>query len=306
MQCPACHEPVAVWVAFCPHCGTRQSAHEAEPTATEPTEAEPTEAESPELAITDPVQDPSLTAELFGDHDDATPAAGADAGLTEAHHPAAVTAPAPVAAPTVPVAAVAGGQPVTPGPGEPEWTEWDDEEPPRRGAAVWLIGVAAAFVVVTLGFVAWSMMRVDGSDQASNSPTARTTTSARPTPGEASAPASPEASPSASASPSVASPSATPSPSASPVGEVPAGAISCGVSGTGDAAAVFAKDAQTSCPFALQVGNAYRAANSAGAPASITANSPVTGKDYTLVCTGVTPTTCVADTGATVFLTRAG
>ena len=306
MQCPACHEPVAVWATFCPHCGARQGAPEPDPRAADPTSAP--EAVESGKAPADPTPESSLTAELFGVPVDPTHSDG----MPPVEDPYAVYAAAPVADAGAAAAAAGFGAPTGSAVGpehgthplvsrpEPEWTQWDDEvEPPRKGAASWLLGVAAAIVVLTLGFVMWSFLSVGETGDASNSPTALTTTSARPAPGQSS--------PQASASAASPSPSAgSPSPSATPAGAVPAGAISCGGSGAGDAAAVFAADANTSCPFAVEVGNAYRAANSGGAPASITAKSPVTGKDYSLVCSGSVPTTCVADSGATVYLTRAG
>jgi len=85
---------------------------------------------------------------------------------------------------------------------------------------------------------------------------------------------------------------------------VPQGSIACGVTGSGDTAAVYAGHPNTSCPFAQEVANAYRATGASGGSVEVRAHSPVTGKDYTLTCTGTLPTTCVAATGATVLLTR--
>lgn len=312
MQCPACHEPVAVWVAFCPHCGARQG-----------TGAEQSAAEAPSEAIpaAEAHDQPSLTAELFGAPLGAAADPPAPHDDPEAYAAAPVTEPAPVTESTPVLVAhepIEAAQPTAAWPGaarrtgedsgfppaaaEPAWTQWEDEEPPRKGLAPWLIGAAAALVVLTLGFVVWSFVKVEDGSQASNSPIASTTTSPRATPGQSSA--APSANAPATPSPTPSSPS--PSPSTTPAGPLPEGAAPCGVTGIGDTAAVFAGGANTSCPFALEVASAYRAADSKGAPASITAKSPVTGKDYTLVCTGTLPTTCTTDSGATVYVTREG
>lgn len=55
--------------------------------------------------------------------------------------------------------------------------------------------------------------------------------------------------------------------------------------------------ADTSCPFALNVEAAWTVS---GATNYITANSPVTGLNYTMYCTGSDPTTCTGGNNALV------
>ncbi len=74
----------------------------------------------------------------------------------------------------------------------------------------------------------------------------------------------------------------------------PAGATtSCGQ-------AVFA-GADTSCPFAQNVEQAYSNSNSPGTgTTTVTAVSPVTSQAYTMQCTGQMPVTCQGGTNALV------
>lgn len=60
--------------------------------------------------------------------------------------------------------------------------------------------------------------------------------------------------------------------------------------------AVYA-GADTSCPFALNVEAAWTVS---GATNYITANSPATGLNYTMYCTGSDPTTCTGGNNALV------
>lgn len=262
MQCPSCHEPVAIWAAFCPHCGVSMNEAQDAPETTE-----------------------SLTSELFG-----------GPGAAAVSEPV-VTEPLPTAVPTeaVPVGTVPPEEaaPVAP----PAASAPSQAERSGASGATALMVAASVIIAAALGFAAWSILRV-GADDASNSPTAATTTSPRPSAsGTSAAPTTPAPS-SATASPSA---SATPSASTTPDGAVPAGAIACGVTGEGDTAAVYSANANTSCPFAQEVANVFRAS---GGASTFTAHSPVTGKDYVMTCSGTLPTTCVANTGATVYLTK--
>ena len=57
----------------------------------------------------------------------------------------------------------------------------------------------------------------------------------------------------------------------------------------------------TSCPFALNVEQAYSNSNSQGSgTTTVTAQSPVTGQSYTMQCTGQWPVTCQGGTNALV------
>lgn len=271
MKCPACGEPVALWAAFCPHCGTP-------------------------LSGADRAEEESLTNELFGESDPAVQ----DTRPDIPHEPP-VVASAPTAALPDPAPSVGDGGVGAAGAdgGSAAYQPLPDE--PHRGSGAMAFMIAAAiFLAASLGFAVWSILRVD-SGEASNSPQA-STTSPRPSTGPTSE--APSASPSMSAStpgPSSSAPSPSPSASESPAGPLPDGAIACGVSGEGDTGAVYAANANTSCPFAQEVATVYRAS---GGASQVTAHSPVTGKDYVVTCSGTLPVTCVADTGATVYLTR--
>ncbi len=310
MQCPSCQEPVAIWAAFCPHCGA--SLNESMQDSTPDSEPDVEAAAS---------RDSSLTSELFGGEPTAPTTPSPTSPAADPGSPAASAAGAPgtIAAGTEAGAAAAqasarpsedtGSHDDAPAPartgaaaaGEhPAHAPAEPSEPRRASGATALMVAAAAIVAAALMFAAWSILRVGGTDDASNAPTGTTTTSPRP-----SVSVSPDAASSAAASPSATpSPSASASASASVEGAVPQVSIACGVTGSGDTAAVYAGHPNTSCPFAQEVANAYRATGASGGSVEVRAHSPVTGKDYTLTCTGTLPTTCVAATGATVLLTR--
>jgi len=248
VQCPACQENVAIWAAYCPHCGASLT-------------------QSADLSVDDDAADAelSLTSELFGGRE--APQGGD-------------TVEDPSAAP--------GGEPAA------YEESYGVHERKRASGATALMVAAALIVAAALGFATWSIFRVGSADEASNSPTSSTTTSPRPSVrGTSAAPTTP--------APSSSAPGASPTPSDTADSGVPAGAIACGVTGDGDTAAVYSANANTSCPFAQEVANVYRAS---GGASQITARSPVTGKDYVMTCSGTLPTTCVADTGATVYLTK--
>lgn len=226
-------------------------------------------------------EEASLSQEIFGPDHPTTERTG---GYPGGDHPGSSDATPPPAA---------GGA----------WDMAEDAGPSRRGLAM-VLGAAAVLVALALGFLVWSVLRVDDTVDARPA----TTVSAPSPTGTSAGEPSPAGSDVPGASPSVApspSPSPSPSVSRSPAGPLPAGAVACGVPGAGDTAAVYSGNRNTSCPFALEVAAAYRLVEGEPDPVEITAHSPVTGKDYTLTCTGVAPTTCVTTTGATVFLTRA-
>lgn len=285
MQCPTCEQPVAVWAAFCPHCGAAQRPEGESVQATDSSQG-PAEPEG------------SLTDELFAagpSSSEVPPAWEPPAQQPPAWQPPAQTQALPMpASPATP--AYTSGQP-----GPQEWHTAYEPEERRGGAGRWLVVIAAAAVVLAVVFAAWSLFRTD--EGASNASSGQTTTSPRPTTSStASGQQSPSAtSPSASASPSASTPSASTS-----AGPAPEGSIACGSVGAGPATGVFAADQNTSCPFALAVQKAYAAAPTAGGDVEISATSPVTNKAYTLRCTGTALVTCTADSGATVYLVQQG
>ena len=284
MQCPACTRQVAAWADFCPHCGAPQTV-------------------GATAAVPDPTPDPtpvidtapdayagesfSLLDEVFATTEDDRN------GPFDVEPEALEVEPEPVdvALPAEPEQR-AEPLPTTALPLDPRPVSSADLEPTPDGArpasSRWILTLAGGLVAVTLLVVLWSVLRVDGS------------TGSEAASGASGMSPSASGSTSPSASDPSGSPSATPSP-------LPAGAISCGTSQTAggkDSSAVFTPDANTTCPFALAVATAYRTAAPNGGEAAITAHSPVTNLDYALTCTGALPTTCRADSGATVFLTR--
>ena len=268
MQCPTCEQPVAVWAAFCPHCGAAQRPEGESVQATDSSQG-PAEPEG------------SLTDELFA------------AGPSSSEVPPAWEPP-PQQPPEWQPPAQTQALPMPASPATPAYTS-GQPGPMRRMRRL------LASAVLAVVFAAWSLFRTD--EGASNASSGQTTTSPRPTTSStASGQQSPSAtSPSASASPSASTPSASTS-----AGPAPEGSIACGSVGAGPATGVFAADQNTSCPFALAVQKAYAAAPTAGGDVEISATSPVTNKAYTLRCTGTALVTCTADSGATVYLVQQG
>ena len=297
MQCPACTRQVAAWADFCPHCGAAQivtAPHAQTEAQTDAYAGEP-------VSLTDevfgwsgpetPVADDHAETPIESTPVESTPIQPSSIEATPIQPMPVVVPPAPVMPPTRPVHlsqedADRSGEGGHGGDGE------DEGRLARPGSARALLMVAGALVAATLIVILWSVLRVDAPDDQE--------TAASPS-GSASASAvAPPSGPATSSASASASPSVTPSP-------LPAGAISCGTSesaGSADTAAIFTPDPNTTCPFALAVATAYRSAAPEGGEASVTANSPVTGQDYALTCTGALPTVCRADSGATVYLTR--
>ena len=153
------------------------------------------------------------------------------------------------------------------------------------------LAVAATALVVTRG-VPWS----DTADQTTDDdalaaevtePTGTPTTVPDPTP--ASPSATPQATPDTAPTPS---PDGPPTPVA-----IPAGFTSCGT-GT-DGVRVFGNEV-TSCPFALNVADAWTQA-----PDSLVlfeVPSPVTGQTYDMRCSGTEPVRCTGGNNAAVLI----
>jgi len=83
---------------------------------------------------------------------------------------------------------------------------------------------------------------------------------------------------------------------------VPPGSKECGHFGTGPLAAAGTANETTSCPFSLNVHEAYLATGLNGTPGQVTAYSPVTEKWYTLDCSGWQPVLCTGGVAARVIL----
>ncbi len=99
---------------------------------------------------------------------------------------------------------------------------------------------------------------------------------------------------------------ATPRPTATPPAypDVTArpGAKLCAPSGSGPYSGVATGNASTSCAFALNVRAAYVGAGVNGATRTVQASSPVTGKTYTVVCSGDQPAVCTGGNNGYVLL----
>ena len=77
-----------------------------------------------------------------------------------------------------------------------------------------------------------------------------------------------------------------------PAVTVPPGSKECSRTGTGPFAASGTANESTSCPFAINVREAYLKAGLNGAPGQIVAFSPTTGLTYTMDCAGAQPVLC--------------
>jgi hypothetical protein len=165
--------------------------------------------------------------------------------------------------------------------------------PRKRGAGRHLpliTGVLAGLLVVGLGFIAISgsgLMSTPKTGAASGAPTQKTSTKATASQSQT------ESSP---------SPTLTQSSSAYPDVSVPAGSKECARTGTGPFDAVGTANESTSCPFAVNVRDAYVAAGLNGTPGHVTASSPVTGQSYDMTCSGSQPVLCTGGVAARVVL----
>jgi hypothetical protein len=75
------------------------------------------------------------------------------------------------------------------------------------------------------------------------------------------------------------------------------GAIPSGAGGCGSGIYV---NAQTSCPFALNVASDYLSSGSS----SVTSYSPATGNTYAMTCSGADPVVCTGGNNAAVYIDR--
>ncbi len=106
--------------------------------------------------------------------------------------------------------------------------------------------------------------------------------------------------------PAPATPSASTRPASTPTGYppviVPAGGKECGRFGEGPLSAVGTENASTSCPFALNVRDAYVQSGLNGATGTVTAYSPVTKLTYKMSCNGSQPALCTGGKAARVIV----
>lgn len=203
--------------------------------------------------------------------DDAAPSRGDDAA---AHQGGAATPP-----PTAPRPARA------PLPRIPE-------DRPRRaralGIVLLLLGALAAGALIALG-VLYLMER----DEPVASPTT-SQTSEQP-------PAEEEPTEQPAEEPTTSSPTSSETTPPERTGELPSGATACG--GPKDGISAGRTNDVTSCPFAMAVRDAYLAADPGDdGAATLTVASPVTGRSYTMRCSGAVVTTCTGGNDASVVL----
>jgi hypothetical protein len=166
--------------------------------------------------------------------------------------------------------------------------EVDDR--PRRGGAlapvVLLVGVAV------LGLLVWWLLPGRGGDDTTVA--AGPSTSATPSGDAASE------TPTSTPSPAASGPSGVPTTPGSPRAiRMATGSTSCGDAGSG--ALAWSGNDVTSCEFALETATALSSA-SATLPATVTATSPVTKKDYTMACENTTPVRCTGGNDAVVYV----
>lgn len=186
--------------------------------------------------------------------------------------------------------------PVPPLPPAPAPHAWPWESPPvpppppsvRRDPALILIGVLVlALVVAALLFFMNRPVR------AADPPVpAEQTAAGTPRPVDSYSPP-----PTASEYPD---PSETPTTVVYP--DVTISGLECGREGDGPYAAAASGNINTTCPFALNVGEEYRERGANGDPVTLYVYSPSTGDWYYLDCSGDQPVTCVNTTKAVVYL----
>ncbi|WP_424808123.1 hypothetical protein [Rhodococcus sp. 27YEA15] len=183
-----------------------------------------------------------------------------------------------------------------------------DPEPPRRNGWAITVGVLATVAVLSVfGAFAWVLWPKNVPDASAGGSVSGITSVASATPGPTvTTTAKPTTTPPTRTTlPTTTLPSTTlPSITAAPAAAFPAGASPCtptaaGTSGFRESAT---GSANTSCQFAEAVRAAFPV-HSADGSSSISARSPVTGKDYRMTCTtaaGVS--TCRGGDGAIVYL----
>ena len=202
---------------------------------------------------------------------------------------ARVETPAPLASPPAASGQATGGIPMVTTP----VTAHDNR---RAGKGRWVaFGVLAVVLALTavalVVFVGLPLLRGDDdSQEATASATDEPTATVAPQPTETAFPVQP--------TPESTSGTADPTQSAGPgPAEIPAGFKSCGAATAGDA--VFANEV-TSCPFALNVANAWGVAID---PSLLTdVPSPVTGETYDMRCSGSGPALCEGGNDAAVLI----
>ena len=166
-----------------------------------------------------------------------------------------------------------------------------------RGAGILLLILTSVVVGALLAYLALTQLRGDEpSGAGSSEETAQEQGSSTQSPSQS--PSSAESSPAEASSSTSSSSSST---TAERTGELPSGATACG--GAKDGIAVGRTTSVTSCPFAVAVRDAYLAADPGDdGSATLEVRSPVTGRSYSMRCTGDVVTTCTGGNDASVVL----
>lgn len=165
---------------------------------------------------------------------------------------------------------------------------------PARVVGIALLLLASVLVGAALAYLALTQLRDDGGNAAPDTGAESTQTSSATSEESQSSP------PSTSSSSSSTSSSSS-STTAKRTGQLPSGAAACG--GAKDGVAAGRTTSVTSCPFALAVRDAYLQADPAeDGAATLQVKSPVTGRTYTMRCTGDVVTTCSGGNDASVVL----
>lgn len=162
------------------------------------------------------------------------------------------------------------------------------EDRPRRGRALGvvllLIGALAAGALIGLG-----VLYLVDRDEPVAAPTTSQTSEQPPAEEEP------------TQEPTTSSPTSSESTPPERTGELPSGASRCG--GPKDGISAGRTNDVTSCPFAMAVRDAYLAADPGDdGAATLTVASPVTGRSYTMRCSGAVVTTCTGGNDASVVL----
>lgn len=162
----------------------------------------------------------------------------------------------------------------------------------RRHTSLRIVIASGIATVLLLGAGIYLMLRPGNSKTFAGSPSSPTTQQAESTDNAS-------MTPDLSSSPTLASSTSAKTRS---FPKVNLSGHECARKGSGPYAAVAAGNEVTSCPFAINVRTSYLEAQKNGQSITIIAFSPVTKKEYSMLCTGDQPVTCVGGKGAVVYL----
>lgn len=190
------------------------------------------------------------------------------------------------------------------------WSEWSDADPDpttmqfrqpapapgyapmwaeparRSGPSAWMVALVVVLVLVLLAALAAIGYLVLRGQQGGSTASGPVTSTVVATAQQQPAQDVPQVQP------------AQPAPAAS----APAGSYQCSNAGGGALSRSAVGSSVTSCQFAQSVRQAYLADGNSGGSATIWAYSPVTGRGYTMSCSGGTVVTCTGGNNAVVYI----